>query len=792
MKVTYNWLKEFVAFDAEPEKLVEQLTMLGLEVDSYHPDKKHFDGIVVGKVIDKSPHENADKLSVCRVDVGAEVLTIVCGADNVAAGQIVPVATSGTKLPDGHKIRTSKIRGVESNGMICSESELGLASKSDGILVLGNGYAPGQPFQELVDTNDVIIDIDVTPNRPDCFGAIGIARDLAAFKRTQFRVPRIPIKETQTSVDERIQIQIHDATKCPRYTARYIDQIKVGPSPLWLVQRLEQIGIRSINNVVDITNFVMMETGQPLHAFDYDLLAGAEIHVRCAAEGEQFTTLDGKSHILRNECLLICDKEKPVAVGGIMGGQNSEVSAETTRVLLESAYFDAVNIRRSSKQLGQSTESSKRFERGVDPNGCHLALDRAAQLLADLAGGQIAQGRVDVYPQKIEPKTVELRPARVASLLGVQVESQEIKTILQHLGFGVVDSDGSFLITVPTFRPDVEREADLIEEVGRVYGYDNIPADFSSLVHHLDQGDDEDATIDRFKRFLVAMGFSEVVTFNLMSESQASVFSTGDGVVRLINPLSEDLATLRPSLLPQLLKTLKWNINRQNKNLKLFEHGTTFCSVNGKIQERNCLTGVLTGLAATSSWKAKVDAVDFFDAKGAIEQLLNRNGLAGWRFEKASAKFAGQDMLKIVVDDVEIGCLGEIAGEVAGSAGVEQPVFFFDLELNALLEHRSGRRVFRPISKFPPVGRDLAIVVENRLAANELFETVKKEGGKLLKHVQIFDIFRSEQIGPDKKSIALGLTFHALDRTLTEDEVDGRMSRILAKLGSEHAAQLRS
>ncbi|MFQ5650164.1 MAG: phenylalanine--tRNA ligase subunit beta [bacterium] len=793
MKVTYNWLKEYADFDASPQKLVEELTMLGLEVDELFEDRKELQGVVVGEVVKKERHQNADKLSVCEVDIGAQRLTIVCGAPNVAPGQKVPVATPGTKLAGGMKIKATTIRGVDSHGMICSEAELGLTARRDGIMVLDSALEVGRPVQDLINSHDHIIDIDVTPNRPDCFGAIGIARDVAAGVGSPLRKPEVQLSEHGRPISEFMTINILDPQKCPRYTARFIGDVKIKPSPLWLSQRLEQIGIRSINNVVDVTNYVMMETGQPLHAFDYDLLAGHEINVKCAQDGQQFTTLDGKTHVLHSECLLICDRDNPVAIGGIMGGLNSEVSANTANILLESAYFSPTNIRRSCKRLGVSTESSKRFERGVDPSGAVYALDRATQLIAELTGGTIAPGLVDEYPRKIAPLLLTLRPRRVHSLLGVEIPVDQIKAILSGLDFRVSGDGDRLSVEVPTFRPDVTREADLIEEVGRIFGYNNIPTDSSALIEQSGTQDLTETFTDNAWSSLVALGFSEVVTFNLMNESQARPFlSEGGTLMRLINPLSEDLATLRPSLVPQLLNTLRWNLNRHSKDLKFFEIGSAFTSAGKEAREHTHLTGVLTGKLAADTWKFKAAEVDFYYLKGTVEHFLRRNKIANWTFQPGVTLFACQDSLAVVAADVELGHLGEIRPEILTAFEIEQRVFFFHFDFERLFNAVSWHTTFEPIPKFPPINRDLAIVIDDGIESGSIIRAVKAAGGNLLKNVRVFDVFRGEQIGRGRKSLALSLTFCSLERTLREQDVDQRIEKILRSLASKYSAQLRN
>lgn len=791
MKVTYNWLKEYAEFDFTPEQLVEKLTMIGHEVDDFSKKEVEFEGVVVGHVLKKEAHPNADKLSLCQVDVGSEELSIICGAPNVAAGQKVPVALNGAKLPGGFKIKKTKIRGIESNGMICSESELKLSNRADGIMVLEDTLEPGTDFKKLAGKSDFLIDIDVTPNRPDCFGVIGIARDIATSAKTELKKPEAVPNESGAEVNDFIKVNILDKEKCPRYSARYIENIKIKPSPLWLVQQLESVGIRSINNVVDVTNYVMMETGQPLHAFDYKFIAGGEIIVRCAKDGEEFTTLDEKSHKLNPEVLLICDKEKAVAVGGIMGGLNSEVSVDTISVLLESAYFNPKNIRRSSKHLSISTESSKRFERGVDPNGVLYALNRAADLIAKLGEGDVAKGCVDVYPDEISPINIKLRTARVELLLGIKIPASEIKSILERLDF-VVSGENEFTVEVPTFRPDVTLEADLIEEIARIYGFDNIPADTSCLVEQDESKNGEEDFVQKVKQALISYGFSEAVTFDLVSTEMATAFLTEGEPVKLINPLSEEMAVLRSSLIPSLLNSVRWNINRGEKNLKLFEVGTRIKKLSGKIIEVATLTAVITGKVVEDTWKNKYQPADFFDLKGIVHRLLQRCRVLKVNFVPFKSEFVTAKALSVKAGELELGHFGELNLNVLKSFAIDQSVFYFEILLDDLRNAAQADIAFTSISKFPPVVRDLAVVLRDEIASGNLVEAVASEGGKLLKGIQVFDVFKGKQLGDGLKSVALNLTFSSMERTLTEGEIDKRIDRILTKLKSEFSAELRS
>ncbi len=790
MKVTYNWLREYTEIAYEPSELVHQLTMLGLEVDEAVDRRGQFTGVVVGHVLEKKSHPDADRLAVCTVDVRDETLTIVCGAPNVEKGQKVAVARPGARLAGGIEIKPTKLRGVVSNGMICSEAELGLSGNADGIMVLDSEAEIGLDVEHALPPSDFLIDIDVTPNRPDCFGALGIAREIASLSGGKLNRPVVDLAENGRKVTDLVKVKIHDPEKCPRYAARFIDNVTVQASPAWLVNRLAEIGIRSINNVVDVTNFVMMETGQPLHAFDYDLIMGAEINVRSASKGEVFTTLDEKSHELTPNSLLICDAEKPVAIAGVMGGLNSEVSGETCRVLLESAYFDPGSIRQTSKELGIVTESSKRFERGVDPNGTIYALDRATQLIAELAGGSVAAGVADAYPAPIEPRRVLLRPERVRLLLGVEVPIEKIKSSLTLLGFAVHGAK-VLEVTVPTFRPDVTREADLIEEVARIYGYDNIPADVSATVNQLNQST---AGLDFGKSistFLVSYGLSEVVTYNLISAARAKPFLGEMVALKLLNPLSEDFSTLRPSLVPSLLASMAWNINRKSPDLKMFEAGSVFGSKDGLRYERTSVAAVFTGKALQDSWKSAGPLADIYDVKGCVERLLLDLKVEDARFVSTVSTFSS-DNLQVLGKAGEIGQLGQLSHHVLDLYRIDQPVYFFELDFEMLQDSQKRDLRFSPIPKFPPVLRDLAIVLSAETPASDLVSVVRAAASGLLQEVDVFDVYSGDKVPPGCKSIALGLTFYSMERTLTEAEIDNDLKHIIAAVVEKLDARLRS
>jgi phenylalanyl-tRNA synthetase beta chain len=792
MKVTYSWLKSLTDFNFTPKELVTRLTMAGLEVDSVHHQNWEFDGVVVGEVLKKNQHHESDHLWICDVNVGKRKLSIVCGAPNVEVGQKVPVAPEGTRLPGGQVIQRTKIRGVDSEGMICSEAELGISSNGEGIMVLDDNVKFGAKLRDVIGSGDIILDVDVTPNRPDCFGAIGIAREIATLAGSKLKLPKVNFREDRKPISSFVQIKILDPDKCPRYTARFIGDVQIKPSPWWLRQRLEAIGIRSINNVVDVTNFVMMETGQPLHAFDYDLLKGRRIVVKKAKTGDEFTTLDGKTHKLTSNSLMICDAKRPVGIGGIMGGVNSEVSIATKNILLESAYFDPVNTRRTCKNLGISTESSRRFERGTDPNGVVYALNRAAQLIAELSGGAIAKGLIDVYPKRIKPKRTKLRNERIKRLLGVSVPSSNVKSILTRLGFKIVAKNvAGFTVEVPTFRPDVTREADLIEEVARVHGFENIPEATVVEIDQLTPGNRGEQFARAIKQQLTAGGLSEILTYSLLSKKLANLFSDETKLVDVVNPISSDFSTLRPSLLPGLVNIVRWNVNRKNYNLRLFEIGNVFAKDAKGISESKKISAALTGAAFADNWKQKSPGFDIYDVKGIVENLLRRNNVAGFSFKPVDVTFGKKTSLSIEYSGQLLGLIGELKAEILAQFDVEQPVYFFEMDFASLLEKAHGWKLYSPIPKFPPVIRDIAILVHESLDTGPIANDIHKNGGEFLKQVNLFDVFVGQQIEPGYKSLAFTLTFFSARRTLTEEEVDSQIGRILDSLNNNFAARLR-
>jgi len=622
MKISYEWLKRFIHFDLSPIELGEVFTMAGSEVEAI--EEKGFDtsGIVTGRVIAVDPHPDADRLTVCSVDTGDEKLTAVCGAPNVAPGANVIFAQIGATLADGNKLKRAKIRGVESFGMILAEDELGISDDHTGIIILDESIKPGLALDQFLELKDYIFEFEITPNRPDCLSHIGMARELKALLGGRINYPEFDVIETGPKITDNLSIEIEDPDGCPRYTGRLVSGVKIGPSPLWLKARLHYLGIRPINNIVDITNYVLLETGHPLHAFDYSYLKSKKVLIRKARQGEKFTTLDETEHELNSDHCLITDGQSGVALAGIMGGLNSEVTDSTIDVLLESAYFDPVTIRRGANAVDLSTESSQRFERGADPEMAPKANNRACRLMTELAGGKIHTGMIDVYPCKFTPVTIKLRPERVNALMGSSIDSDDIGRILN--GLDIDFKDGPIIQAVqPSFRPDLTREADLIEEVARVYGLDKIP-DLYRPGGTLETNIEPKTIIkNRLRDFLVGRGFCEIFSLTLVDGRQLKKINDEANVINLMNPLSEEMSALRPDLAISMLKALKYNINHGNKDIKLYEIGAIYRPSSGDLaDEKEYLCLGLSGRETPVSWRNREIFTDFYSLKAELEAIF--------------------------------------------------------------------------------------------------------------------------------------------------------------------------
>jgi len=792
MKVTYNWLKEFVDFDLSPDELAHLLTMLGLEVDSIEHCGAGLDDVVVARVVERAQHPNADKLSLCRVDNGREVLTIVCGAQNFSSGDKVALAQLGATLPGDFKIKRSKIRGEESCGMLCSEKELGLAEESAGIMVLPADFVIGTPVFEALGIKDTVFEIGLTPNRADCLSVIGVAREIAAKLGKKVRYAAHTVAESATDIAAVASVEILDPDLCPRYTARYISGCTIAPSPQWLVSRLKAVGQRTINNVVDITNYVLMEYGHPLHAFDFRQLAGGRIVVRRAADGEKFTTLDGQERLLSSADLTIRDAGRAVALAGIMGGENSEIAADTTAILLESAYFNPSAIRLTSKKLGIHTESSHRFERGADLNIVTTALDRAAALIASLAGGTIARGAIDVFPAPQSARTITLRIARVQEILGVYLDEQTICTIFRNLEFAVKPfGEGVVEVAIPSFRVDIEREIDLVEEVARLYGFENIPMTMPVAGIFSDRIPREQRLERQLKGLLVGEGFNEVINFSFSSieDIVKLKFPASDrrsAAVALLNPLVDEHAVMRTTLLPALLQTTARNFSLRNFNLRLFEMRRVYWINPGAElpDEPLHVAGVMTGLRSTEGWNQAKEQVDFYDVKGIIEAVAMQFKLPELTFTQGGVEpfyHPGKSAAVLCADRL-LGTCGEIHPDVQDAFELDKTVYYFELNFAALVELSADVLPITPPSRFPDTYRDIAMLVDLQTPAAAVVDCIRGVKSDKVTKVEIFDLYTGDKIPPGQKSLAVRVRYGSCERTLTDEEVGKIHQKIITAL----------
>jgi phenylalanyl-tRNA synthetase beta chain len=795
MIVTYNWLKEFVDFDLPPGELADLLTMLGLEVERIEPRGEGLDSVVVAQVLEKIPHPNADNLSLCKVNNGQEILDIVCGARNFQAGDKVALAQIGTVLPGDFRIKRSKIRGEESFGMLCSEKELGLSDESSGIIVLPSDLEPGVPIFEALGLKDTILEIGLTPNRADCLSIIGVAREIAAKLGVVVKYPGHAVEEKGADITTVAALIVEDPQLCPRYTARYISGCKIGPSPGWLVNRLKAVGLRPINNVVDVTNYVLMEYGHPLHAFDFDRLAGGKIIVRRALDGERFTTLDGQERTLKISDLTIRDAERAVALAGIMGGENSEISEESTNILLESAYFNPSSTRLTSKRLGMHTDASHRFERGADINILIRAIDRAASLMADLAGGTVAGGVLDIYPKKFSTKRITARVEMINRTLGLHLSGEAIRGIFHNLEFiSDIIEPGIFEVCVPSFRVDIEREIDLIEEIARLNGFENIPVTMPKARVFSDLPPRRQRLEKRLKNLLADQGFNEVINFSFIAPDAFDkiMFDAEDPrrvTVRLRNPLVEEQSVMRTTLLPSLLETASQNISYRELDQRIFELRRIYLPKEGQElpAEPLYLAGLLTGKREAEGWNQGIYPVDFFDAKGVVENIFNAFQLAdiSYSADKPEKFFHPGKACNIFLGDEPVGSLGELHPDVQERFGIEQSVYYFEINVEHLVVHSRDIASVSPPSRFPDTIRDIAMLIADEVPFMTVRECVTALRIKEIEEVGIFDLYRGEHIPPGQKSIAIRLRYRSHDRTLTDDEVARLHERVINQLINE-------
>ncbi len=803
MKVSLSWLSQYVSVEMEIDRLADALTMVGLEVDAVWDRYDDLDRVFVGRIESVRPHPNADKLRICDVALADRKVSVVCGAPNAAAGMQAPLALPGTRLADGTVLEASTIRGVASEGMLCSESELGLGADKSGLMALDSGLAAGAGLAEALNLSDPVMEIELTPNRPDCLSILGIAREVAAICRTQVRYPEVPAPAAGgRRIEDLASVTIKDPDHCPRYAAALVTDISVRPSPFWLQQRLLSVGLRPINNIVDITNFVMMEYGQPLHAFDFNRLAENRIVVRTAQEGEPFTTLDGKQRTLTSEMLMICDGQKPVAVGGVMGGENSEIGNDTAAVLIESAYFNPASVRRTARKLGLGTDASHRFERGVDPEGTLVALRRAAALTAELGNGRQADGIIDVHPGPAKRPTLSLTADATNRLLGTDLSQERIADLLSSIAFSVEPGkDGALSVTPPSFRVDVSRPEDLMEEVARLSGYNRIPETSPLIPAEKPPRTGLREFRARIRTLMTGFGFSETVNYSFASARAADqLLLAGDDprrkAVKLLNPLTEEQSVMRTTLAAGLFETVQRNLSRQLRDLKLFEIGKVFLD-NGADrlpEETEMLAAIWTGGRLPFSWHSDQTPCDFFDIKGAVEGLLE--GLAVHEVGFTRMPDARCDYLRpgssalITAGEEEIGFLGEVHRRVRKNFDIDQPCFLFEID-----GERLGRQVpttvsASPIPRFPSVSRDITLIVDRAVESRQLLDRVNEMDEPLVEKVVLFDLFEGEPIPKGKKSVSFRIVYRSHEKTLEDESVNRLHQKLTQTLLDDFDAAL--
>jgi phenylalanyl-tRNA synthetase beta chain len=802
MKISLSWLKDYVSIDMETKHLAEALTMVGLEVEAVSDRWDYLETVLVGRIEDIRPHPNADNLQLCSLDLNSQKIDVVCGAPNVAKDMLVPAALPGTIFPDGSVLKETVIRGIPSEGMICSERELGLGTDSAGVMGLEPSSTVGQKLTRALGLSDTIFEIDLTPNRPDCLSIIGIAREIAGIQKKRLRYPSVDLSDSRNEISGLTSVTLEAPKLCPRYAARLITDISIGPSPFWLQDRLLSVGLRPINNIVDITNFVLMEMGQPLHAFDFYRLAGNRIVVRTAADGERFTTLDDQERSLTKDMLMICDAEKPVAVGGIMGGLNSEIDTTTRNVLIESAYFNPVSIRKTSKKLGLNTEASHRFERGVDPEGTIIALNRAAQLMVEIGNGRLVEGIIDEYPKPVTTPTIMLSVRDTNRLLGTRFNANKIRDLLESIEFNVELKDSKNLSVVPpSFRVDVTRPEDFMEEVARLSGYNNIPTTFPMMPAEKRKTLKSLEIRNRIKHQMTGFGFSEVINYSFVNRNACDLLKLAADdfrrkMVTILNPLTEEQTVMRTSLIPGLLGTMHYNHTQQEKSLKLFEIGKIFISA-GRAQlpeEIEMLAGLWTGARFFPSWHSKETPCDFFDIKGVTEGLLQSLNLDNCEFTslpEASHTYTKPGYTaQIFIGKTAIGLVGEVHPQVLQNFDLVQTAYILEINLDRLISCLPETIRSQPIPKFPATTRDITIIVDKDIESQRIVNSIEGANEELIEKLHLFDVYEGAPIADGKKSISFRIIYRSPHKTLEDEEINRLNKAITDRLVKEYNATL--
>jgi len=800
VKVSLKWLKDYVDISLAPKKLAEKLTMAGMEVKSIQTIGGTWENLVVGEVVTLNPHPNADRLKLPTVNLGTKQVTVVCGAPNISVGQKVVFASVGAQLIDGHTgkamtLKPAKIRGVVSEGMVCSEKELGISDSHEGIMVLPAEAPVGTPLNEYL--GDVILDLDITPNRPDCLSVIGIAREIAALTDHGLHLLEIHYEETEDSIDPLVSVAIVEPNLCPRYCASLVTGIKVRPSPWWLQQRLRNYGMRPISNIVDVTNYVMLEYGQPLHAFDYQKLRGHKIIVRRAESGETITTLDGIERILTQDILVIADEEKPVAIAGIMGGLDTEVTDETNTILFEAANFNQAVIRRGCRHLGLQSEASIRFDKGLSPGLPQLPLKRATQLVLELAGGKAAKGVIDAYPGRGEPKAILLSTEEVKRLAGLEVDVGEITRVLQSLGFECqeVHSPSQISVVAPYWRSDVKCAADVVEEVVRITGYEKIPTTRLSSSLPMQEPTPMLDFKRRLRNILVSCGLQEILSYSLTSLEKLQKLSPDLDLkiipLKVANPLTKEQEYLRTTVRTNVLATLASNQKHEEAGVKLFEIGEVFLPQGKELpQEKDMLCAVLSGPRQELCWHGDNEPLDFFDAKGVVESLLNQLGLVSTFEVSDDESLFPRRAVDIIISGDKVGIIGELHPKVTQAFELSGTVYLIEMDMEKLLDKTTRLKEYHAIPRFPCLSRDISLVIDKQVTYQQVEGII--QSFPLASKVTLFDLYIGKQLPEGKKSFAVRIVYQSPGRTLTDEEVNQTQQQMLDRLHQELGATLRS
>ncbi|HCS29225.1 MAG TPA: phenylalanine--tRNA ligase subunit beta [Spongiibacteraceae bacterium] len=790
MKFSEQWLREWVSPELSTQDLAHQITMAGLEVDAIEAVVGEFSGVIVGEVLSAEQHPDADKLRVCQVSDGKAEFQVVCGAPNARAGIKVPFATVGAVLPGDFKIKKAKLRGVESFGMLCGPDELGLGESTGGLLELSATLAAGQDLREALDLNDQLIELGLTPNRSDCLSLRGIARDVAVLNEMSISEP--DCSAVAPACDALVDIDIKAVDDCPRYVGRVIRNIDISrPSPSWLQEKLRRAGLRSIDAVVDVTNYILLELGQPLHGFDLAKLSGG-ICVRLATEGEKLTLLDGQELALRADSMVIADQEKALALAGIMGGKESSVTDQTRDIFLESAFFAPEKLAGRARSYGLHTDSSHRFERGVDYNLPMKAIERATRLIVEIVGGEpgpVAERTTAALP---EPNHISLREARIEKMLGMPVAPERVESILEGLGLTVNRADGGWSVSNPSWRFDLEIEVDLLEELARIVGYNNLPVKPITDSLTIQAKPEAGIGVGELRRRMTSLGYQEAITYSFVDPAWQKALFPATAAVSLINPISADLADMRVSHWPGLLKAVSHNLNRQQPRVRLFETGLCFLPDDaGNLKQEATLSAVITGSRSAESWHEKGVGVDFYDAKGDLESLLNLSAGKEFRFaaDEHPALHPGQSAA-IFLDGEKVGVIGALHPSLVQQLDLGQSVYLFEIALSAITDRQVPS--FKTPSRYPEVRRDLAVLIDRATPAQDLLDVTRSVAGSYLANLKLFDIYEGEGIDPQRKSLALGLTYRHSSRTLTEEEVNESIANVVRALEERFGATLRN